>query len=93
MQPNNPTYIDTYAWVFFQEGNYSLAKFYIESAISNGGDNSPDILEHYGDILYKIGNTDKAVEQWEKALNAKEKGEDTDLLKKKIENKMYYETE
>jgi len=92
MQPNNPTYIDTYAWVFFQKGNYSLAKFYIENAISNGGGESSDILEHYGDILYKTGNTDKAVEQWEKALKAKEEGEDTSLLKKKIENKMYYET-
>ena len=93
IQPNNPTYIDTYAWIFFQKENYSLAKFYIESAISNGGESSPDILEHYGDVLYKTGNTDKAVEQWEKALKAKEAGkeEDTDLLKKKIENKMYYE--
>ena len=92
MQPNNPTYIDTYAWVFFQKGNYTLAKFYIESAISNGGEKSPDILEHYGDILYKTGNTDKAIEQWEKALKIKDEGEDTVLLIKKIENKTYYET-
>ncbi|MCL1934227.1 MAG: tetratricopeptide repeat protein [Candidatus Azobacteroides sp.] len=91
LQPNEPTYIDTYAWVFFQKGNYTLAKFYIESAISNGGQSS-DILEHYGDILYKTGNTDKAVEQWEKALEIKEMGEDTSLLEKKIENKMYYES-
>jgi len=97
MQPNESTYIDTYAWVFFQKGNYSLAKFYIESAISYGGANSPDILEHYGDILFKTGNPDKAVEQWEKALKAKEDGgnendsTNTDLLKKKIEDRMYYE--
>jgi len=93
LQPNNNTYLDTYAWVFFQKEKYTLAKFYIESAISNGGDKSPDILEHYGDILFKTGNTDKAVEQWEKALSVKEEGEDTSLLKKKIENKMYYETQ
>jgi len=92
MQPNNSTYIDTYAWVFFQKGNYTLAKFYIESAISYGGEKSPDILEHYGDILFKTGNIEKAVEQWEKALKIKEEGADTTLLKKKIENKMYYET-
>ena len=91
MQPNNPTYIDTYAWIFFQKENYSLARFYIESAISNGGEQSSEILEHYGDILYKTGNTDKAVEQWEKALKAKEEGEDTVLLEKKIENRMYYD--
>ena len=93
MFPKNHTYLDTYAWVLFQEDNYSLAKFYIESAILNGGEKSPEILEHYGDVLYKTGNTEKAVEQWEKALKTKEAGEDTILLKKKIENKMYYEKE
>ena len=92
MQPNEPTYIDTYAWVFFQKGNYSLAKFYIESAISKGGENSADILEHYGDILFKTGNVDKAVEQWGKALKAKGMDEDVVLLEKKIENRMYYES-
>jgi len=92
MQPNESTYIDTYAWIFFQKGNYSLAKFYIESAISKGGEKSPDVLEHYGDILYKTGNTDKAVEQWEKALKIKKEGDDTVLLEKKIENRMYYES-
>jgi len=91
MQPNEPTYIDTYAWVLFQRGNYSLAKFYIEGALTRGKENNPEILEHYGDILFKIGNTDRAVEQWEKALKAKEEGADTSLLEKKIENKTYYE--
>jgi len=92
MQPNNYTYLDTYAWVFFKKENYSLAKLYIESAISNGGEKSPEILEHYGDILFKTGNIDKAVEQWEKALKIREDGEDKNLLEKKIKNKMYYET-
>ena len=92
-QPNNPTYLDTYAWVYFQKGSYSLAKLYIESAISNGGEKSSAILEHYGDILYKTGNTNKAIDQWKKALETREEGEDATLLKKKIENKTYYETE
>jgi tetratricopeptide (TPR) repeat protein len=94
-QPGNSTYIDTYAWVFFQKGSYSLAKFYIESAISNSEKQSSDILEHYGDILFKIGNIDKALQQWKKALEQKkeETEEDTEILKKKIEDKMYYEAE
>ena len=91
LQPGNSTFLDTYAWIFFQKGNYTLAKFYIESALSNGEDDNADILEHYGDILFKAGNTDKAVEQWKRALKAKVEGEDTSLLEKKIENKMYYE--
>jgi tetratricopeptide (TPR) repeat protein len=94
LQPKNPTYIDTYAWILFQRGNYSLSKFYIENAITNGGGESPDVLDHYGDILFQTGNTDKAVQQWEKALEMKEKAGETDtvILKRKIENKTYYET-
>jgi tetratricopeptide (TPR) repeat protein len=92
LQPDNPTYIDTYAWVLFQRENYSLAKFYIESAVSKDNSLSADILEHYGDILYKTGNTEKAVSQWEKALAIKEtEGENTDVLRKKITNQTYYE--
>ena len=91
IQPNNPTYLDTYAWIYFQKGYYTLAKFYIESAITNGGERSAEILEHYGDILYQTGNITKAVEQWEKSLKIRNEGEDTTLLKKKIENKTYYE--
>ena len=89
-QPGNSTYLDTYAWVFFVQGNYTLAKFYIESAISNGGDEDEEIAEHYGDILFKTGNVDKAVEQWEKAL---ELGKNTEVLKRKIADKIYYEND
>ena len=88
MQPDNSTYIDTYAWIFFVEGNYSLAKFYIESAMLNGGDKNEEIVDHYGDILYKTGDTEKAVIQWEKAL---ELGKNTEILKRKIADKTYYE--
>ncbi len=93
VEPNNATYIDTYAWVFFQQGNYSLAKFYIESALSkSGGRISGDILEHYGDILYMNDDKDKAVEEWKKAFEKKtEEDEDTSLLERKIKNKTYYE--
>ena len=27
-EPDNATYLDTYAWIFFKQGNYSLARIY-----------------------------------------------------------------
>ncbi len=86
--PNNATFIDTYAWVYFKKKNYDMALFYIKSAISNADDPSSDILEHYGDILYMTGDKDEAVKQWEKAL---ELSPDSDILKRKVENKTYFE--
>ena len=48
--PNNATYLDTYAWVLFKKKDYQLAKFYMESALSNSTEENPVLVEHYGDI-------------------------------------------
>ncbi len=86
--PDNATYLDTYAWVFFVQGNYTLAKIYIENALSKDKTNSAELVDHYGDILYMSGEKDKALEQWKKA---KEMGKDTDVLKQKIAKGIYIE--
>ena len=84
-EPKNSTYLDTYAWIFYQQGNYSLAKFYMERAIDNmDKKQDPGVMyEHYGDILLKTGNEKKALEMWKKAYETEHK---TDALKLKIEN-------
>lgn len=88
-EPKSSTYLDTYAWIFYQQGNYSLAKFYIERAMSNlkekEGESAGVLYDHYGDILWMLGgNDDKAHEYWQKAY---ENGVQTDELILKIENK------
>jgi tetratricopeptide (TPR) repeat protein len=88
MDPNNATYIDTYAWVFFVQGNYSFAKLYIEQAISKDQTDSPELVDHYGDVLYMSGDPEKAVAQWKKA---KEMGKKSATLDKKIAEQTYVE--
>ena len=86
LEPKNSTYLDTYAWILYQQANYSLAKYYIERAMDNmKKDEEPGvILEHYGDILWMTKNDDKALKMWQKSY---ESGNKTDDLKKKIDNK------
>lgn len=88
MFPDNPTYLDTHAWVLFKKGDYSLAKFYMESAINNGGDENATLLEHYGDILIKLNKAGEAVKHWRKA---RELGDASELIDRKIEEKRYIE--
>jgi tetratricopeptide (TPR) repeat protein len=88
MFPDNPTYLDTHAWVLFKKGDYSLAKFYMESAINNGGGENGTLLEHYGDILIKLNKTEEAVKNWRKARDL---GDASDLIDRKIEEKRYIE--
>lgn len=85
--PDNPAYLDTYAWVLYARQKYKEAKKVMEKAISTG-QASATHFEHYGDILYQLGDVTGAVQQWEKArgLNA-----NSDILNKKIANKKIYE--
>ena len=45
---------------------------------------SAEVMEHYGDILYKLGDTGQAFEYWQKA---KAKGPGSVVLDKKIAEK------
>jgi tetratricopeptide (TPR) repeat protein len=90
MEPDNPTYLDTYAWIFFMQGNYTLAKFYIESALAKDKSNSVELIDHYGDILYMNDEKEKAVEQWKRA---REMGKTSRTLDRKISEQKYIEDE
>lgn len=90
LEPDNATYLDTYAWIFFVQGNYTLAKIYIESALEKDTTKSSELVDHYGDILYMIGDKDKAVEQWKKA---REMGKESEILDRKIIEGKYIEEE
>ena len=90
LEPNNSTYLDTYAWIFFVQGNYTLAKIYIESALANDTTKSSELVDHYGDILFMSGDKEKALEQWKKA---KEMGKESEVLDRKIAEGTYIEEE
>lgn len=86
--PNNPAYLDTYAWVLFAREKYRDARKAIEKAIT-AGPATATYFEHYGDILYKLGDVDNAVKQWEKARNMLTTI--PEVLNKKIANRTIYE--
>lgn len=67
-EPQNATFLDTYAWVFYKRKEYTMAQLYIEMAIKNERRPSSDIYDHYGDILLAVGNKQEALKQWRKAL-------------------------
>jgi tetratricopeptide (TPR) repeat protein len=78
---DNATYLDTHAWVLYILKDYKQAKVFLEKAITDTSAVSGTIIEHYGDVLFKLGERENAVAQWKKA---KKMGETTELLDKKI---------
>ncbi len=86
-EPNNSTYLDTYAWILFEKGNYAEARLYIDDAMkSEEGAKSDVVVEHCGDIYYMTGDVDGALKYWKQAL---EMGSKSKTLKQKIAKKKY----
>lgn len=88
MEPENPTYLDTYAWILFEMKSYSESLKYIKKAVELDRTRSEVLIEHYGDILYFNGDVDGALEQWKRV---KTLGKGGDKINEKIESKKYVE--
>jgi tetratricopeptide (TPR) repeat protein len=86
--PDNATFLDTHAWVLYTRQKYKDAKKVMERAIASGEANATH-FEHYGDILYKLGETDQAVQQWQKAKELLTSA--NEVLNKKIANRKLYD--
>ena len=89
-EPDNATYLDTYAWILFQKGEYTEAFTYIEKALKVDIEPSDVLYEHAGDICYRAGDTQKALTYWMQALEIQRNTQTVDkrLVKKIKEKKM-----
>lgn len=84
--PNNPTYLDTHGWVLYINGDYKESRKFLEKAASLDDDGT--IIEHYGDVLFQLGDVEGAIVQWEKARSL---GEASENIDKKIADRKLYE--
>ncbi len=84
---NNPTYMDTYAWILYlldknDEALEVQARTLEE--MEKAGTPDPEALNHYGDMLKKVGRDEEAVEYWKKALE--HNPDDAETIQTKIES-------
>jgi tetratricopeptide (TPR) repeat protein len=83
LDPNNSSNLDTYGWILFQKKKYQEAKIYIEKSLAITPQ-SAEVIEHLGDVLFVLGEKEKAFECW---LKAKELGASSEALDQKIKSK------
>lgn len=93
-EPENATFLDTYAWILFKQERYAEAKIYIDQTLQYDPQASAILLEHAGDIYAKCGDMEKALDFWQQSLakasdDSEVKAEHKELLKKKIKLKKY----
>ncbi|GHT68871.1 hypothetical protein FACS189452_09170 [Bacteroidia bacterium] len=80
-EPENATYLDTYAWILYQQERYEEAKQVFRKAFVYNGDKEFTILEHYGDVLFQLGEKDNAQIYWRRS---REHGNNSEELQQKI---------
>lgn len=80
---DNPSYIDTYGWILFQQAKYAESEEWLVRAVKLAPKKTL-ILEHYGDVMYKLGKAEEALQYWKKA---NEVGGNSESLLKKISTK------
>lgn len=87
-EPENATYLDTYAWILYKQKRYGAALTYIEKALAADSVPSDVLYEHAGDICYRLGDVERALDYWRQALAVQRKAEAVDeKLEKKIKTK------
>ena len=88
-EPDNSTFLDTYAWILFMQKKYAEALQYIDMVVKNDTTKSAVIIEHAGDIHAVNGDIDGAVKYWNEALKAG--AENETVLRRKIKLRKYVE--
>jgi Tfp pilus assembly protein PilF len=78
-EPDNATYLDTFAWILHQMGKDLEAKPFFKHAMLYGGKDSAVMLDHYAEVLYALGEYDLAQVYWGQAKARNTGGEVPDL--------------
>lgn len=97
-EPENITYLDTYAWILFMRGDYAHARTYMDKVVDPKLTDEEllsnerllgNLIEHAGDVYAKCGEQETALRLW-KLAKQKDDNTCTPLLRKKIKRKKYF---
>jgi tetratricopeptide (TPR) repeat protein len=80
-EPENYAYLDSMGWVLFKQGKVKEALEQMSKAAERmkaetgrlGNSPDPTILEHLGDVYFRLQEVDKAEDSWRQALQAAER--------------------
>jgi tetratricopeptide (TPR) repeat protein len=71
LQPDNSNYLDSLGLVYYKKAEYEKARRTFEKSVGNLKSMSKEnaaVFGHLGDAYLRLGEREKAVAQWQKAL-------------------------
>jgi tetratricopeptide (TPR) repeat protein len=84
VDPDNPSYLDSLGWAYFQQGKLELADPPLSTAAGRLPNNSV-IQDHLGDLRLKQNRRAEAIEAWRRALSGDGDGIERAKVQKKID--------
>lgn len=84
VDPDNPSYLDSLGWAYFQQGKLDLADAPLSSAASRLTTNSV-VQDHLGDLRLKQNRHPEAIDAWQRALAGDGEGIDKAKVQKKVD--------
>ena len=84
LKSNDPYIIDSLGWALFKLRKYNASEPYLQSAVKLMPDD-PIVNDHYGDVLWKIGEKIQARYFWNYVINLDSAKEE---LKEKVKIKL-----
>src|SRR2546429_7962994 len=72
-EPENSAYLDSLGWVLYKRGQFEEARAHLDAAVKHIDRPDPVVLDHLGDVLYRLNQREQAVKNWK--LTATRMGE------------------
>lgn len=74
LAPHDSNVLDTVGWLRYKSGRFQGspedpgALALIRESLERAGDDSPEVFDHLGDTLWRLGDTEGAVDAWSEAV-------------------------
>jgi tetratricopeptide (TPR) repeat protein len=83
IEPDNPSFLDSLGWAYFQQGRLDLADRPLTDAAAKLPNNSV-VQDHLGDLRFKQGRYPDAVAAWERSLAGDGESIDRAAIERKL---------
>ncbi len=68
--PRNRAYLDTYGWLLYKKGEFKAAKKWLMRSLGNAAEADPVVLDHVGDVCWRLGLKKEAIDYWTASRDA-----------------------
>jgi len=67
VEPDNQSFLDSLGWVLYKRAKFEEALKYFELAVGPAAFPDPVVLDHLGDVQYRLNDPKKALQTWKRA--------------------------